>query len=176
MPDSESGPGAKNMSDNRIAVGQALPAVSFQRLTENGLVTLTTEQLFAGERVVLFALPGAFTPTCSAAHLPGFISLAEQFFQAGVDRILCTAVNDAYVLDAWGQQQQAGDVQFIADGAAAFAKAIGMATDSGDFGGIRSLRYSMLLEDGVVQLLNLDLPKTFEVSKAEVLLEQIRQR
>ncbi len=164
------------MSDNRIAVGQALPAVSFQRLTENGLVTLTTEQLFAGERVVLFALPGAFTPTCSAAHLPGFISLAEQFFQAGVDRILCTAVNDAYVLDAWGQQQQAGDVQFIADGAGAFAKAIGMATDSGDFGGIRSLRYSMLLEDGVVQLLNLDVPKTFEVSKAEVLLAQIRQR
>ena len=164
------------MSDNRIAVGQTIPAVSFQRLTDNGLVTLTTEQLFAGERVVLFALPGAFTPTCSAAHLPGFISLAEQFFQAGVDRILCTAVNDAYVLDAWGQQQQAGDVQFIADGAGSFAKAIGMATDSGEFGGIRSLRYSMLLEDGVVQLLNLDLPKTFEVSKAEVLLEQIRQR
>lgn len=164
------------MSDNRIAVGQTIPAVSFQRLTDNGLVTLTTEQLFAGERVVLFALPGAFTPTCSAAHLPGFISLAEQFFQAGVDRILCTAVNDAYVLDAWGQQQQAGDVQFIADGAGTFAKAIGMATDSGEFGGIRSLRYSMLVEDGVVQLLNLDLPKTFEVSKAEVLLEQIRQR
>jgi len=164
------------MSDNRIAVGQSLPAVSFQRLTDNGLVTLTTEQLFAGERVVLFALPGAFTPTCSAAHLPGFISLAEQFFQAGVDRILCTAVNDAYVLDAWGQQQQAGDVQFIADGAGTFAKAIGMATDSGEFGGIRSLRYSMLVEDGVLQLLNLDLPKTFEVSKAEVLLEQIRQR
>ena len=80
------------------------------------------------------------------------------------------------MLDAWGQQQQAGDVQFIADGAGTFAKAIGMATDSGEFGGIRSLRYSMLLEDGVVQLLNLDLPKTFEVSKAEVLLEQIRQR
>ena len=164
------------MSDNRIAVGQSLPAVSFQRLTDNGLVTLTTAQLFAGETVALFALPGAFTPTCSEAHLPGFIALTEQFFQAGVDRIFCTAVNDAYVLDAWGQQQQAGDVQFIADGAGSFAKAIGMATDSGEFGGIRSLRYSMLLEDGVVQLLNLDLPKTFEVSKAEVLLAQIRQR
>ncbi len=164
------------MSDNRIAVGQGLPAASFQRLTDNGLVTLSTEQLFAGETVVLFALPGAFTPTCSAAHLPGFIALAEQFFQAGVDRILCTAVNDAYVLDAWGKQQQAGDVQFIADGAGKFASAIGMATDSGDFGGIRSLRYSMLLENGVVQLLNLDVPKTFEVSSAEVLLQQIRQR
>ncbi len=164
------------MSDNRITVGQALPAANFQRLTDNGLVTLTTAQLFAGETVALFALPGAFTPTCSAAHLPGFIALTEQFFQAGVDRIFCTAVNDAYVLDAWGKQQQAGDVQFIADGAGTFASAIGMATDSGDFGGIRSLRYSMLVVDGVVQLLNLDAPKTFEVSSAEVLLEQIRQR
>lgn len=164
------------MSDNRITVGQALPAANFQRLTENGLVTLTTAQLFAGETVALFALPGAFTPTCSAAHLPGFIALTEQFFQAGVDRILCTAVNDAYVLDAWGKQQQAGDVQFIADGAGRFASAIGMASDSGDFGGIRSLRYSMLVVDGVVQLLNLDAPKTFEVSTAEVLLAQIRQR
>lgn len=164
------------MSDNRITVGQALPAANFQRLTDNGLVTLTTAQLFAGETVALFALPGAFTPTCSAAHLPGFIALTEQFFQAGVDRIFCTAVNDAYVLDAWGKQQQAGDVQFIADGAGAFASAIGMATDSGDFGGIRSLRYSMLVVDGVVQILNLDAPKTFEVSSAEVLLEQIRQR
>mgnify|MGYP000864416742 FL=1 len=164
------------MSENRIAVGQALPAASFQRLTENGVVTLTTAQLFAGERVVLFALPGAFTPTCSAAHLPGFVALAAEFFQAGVDRILCTAVNDAYVLDAWGKQQQAGDVQFIADGAGKFASAIGMATDSGDFGGIRSLRYAMLVDDGVVQILNLDLPKTFEVSKAEVLLAQIRQQ
>ncbi|WP_031568188.1 peroxiredoxin [Rheinheimera texasensis] len=164
------------MSDNRIEVGQALPAANFQRLTDNGLVTLTTAQLFAGETVALFALPGAFTPTCSAAHLPGFIALTEQFFQAGVDRIYCTAVNDAYVLDAWGKQQQAGDVQFIADGAGKFASAIGMTTDSGDFGGIRSLRYSMLVVDGVVQLLNLDAPKTFEVSSAEVLLEQIRQR
>ncbi|WP_348730015.1 peroxiredoxin [Rheinheimera texasensis] len=164
------------MSDNRITVGQALPAANFQRLTDNGLVTLTTAQLFAGETVALFALPGAFTPTCSAAHLPGFIALTEQFFQAGVDRIFCTAVNDAYVLDAWGKQQQAGDVQFIADGAGKFASAIGMATDSGDFGGIRSLRYSMLVVDGVVQLLNLDAPKTFDVSSAEVLLEQIRQR
>ena len=163
------------MSEVRIEVGQSLPAVSFQRLTDNGLVTLTTNQLFAGETVALFALPGAFTPTCSASHLPGFIALAEQFFQAGVDRILCTAVNDAYVLDAWGKQQQAGDVQFIADGAGQFAKAIGMATDSGDFGGVRSLRYSMLLVDGVVQLLNLDAPKTFAVSSAEVLLEQLKQ-
>ena len=81
-----------------IKVGDKLPEVSFQRLTDNGVVTLTTKEVFSGETVVLFALPGAFTPTCSAAHLPGFVELAEQFFQAGVDRIICTAVNDAYVL------------------------------------------------------------------------------
>ena len=164
------------MSDNRIAVGQSLPAVSFQRLTDNGLVTLTTEQLFAGERVVLFALPGAFTPTCSAAHLPGFVALCEQFFQQGVDRIICTAVNDAYVLDAWAKQQNAGDILFLADGAGRFATACGLATDSGDFGGLRSLRYAMIVEDGVVQLLNVDAPKTFELTKAEVLLEAVKQR
>ncbi len=159
-----------------IQTGQPLPAQSFQRLTDNGIVTLTTDQLFSGDTVVLFALPGAFTPTCSAAHLPGFIELAPQFFALGVDRILCTAVNDAYVLDAWGKQQQAGDIQFIADGAGKFAQSIGLAVDSGDFGGLRSMRYSMLVEDGVVQILNLDAPKTFEVSKAEVLLAQLQQR
>lgn len=158
-----------------IAVQQPLPQASFQRLTENGVITLTTEELFGGDTVVLFAVPGAFTPTCSASHLPGFIALAPQFFQAGVDRILCTSVNDAYVLDAWAKTQQAGDVQMIADGAGKFATSLGLANDSGDFGGIRSLRYSMLVQDGVVQILNVDLPKTFEVSKAEVLLEQIRQ-
>lgn len=158
-----------------IEIGQRLPEVNFQRLTENGLVTLTTQDVFAGDRVVLVAVPGAFTPTCSASHLPGFIEHAEQLFAAGIDRILFTAVNDAYVLDAWGKQQQARGIQFIADGAGQFARAIGMATDSGDFGGVRSLRYSMLVEDGVVRLFNPDLPKTFEHSKAEVLLAQLQQ-
>ncbi|HCU64437.1 MAG TPA: peroxiredoxin [Rheinheimera sp.] len=159
-----------------IKVGDKLPEVSFQRLTDNGVVTLTTKEVFSGETVVLFALPGAFTPTCSAAHLPGFVELAEQFFQAGVDRIICTAVNDAYVLDAWGKQQNAGDILFLADGAGRFATACGLATDSGDFGGLRSLRYAMIVEDGVVQLLNVDAPKTFELTKAEVLLEAVKQR
>lgn len=159
-----------------IQVQQRLPHASFQRLTENGVITLTTDELFGGDNVVLFAVPGAFTPTCSASHLPGFVALAEQFFQAGVDRILCTSVNDAFVLDAWSKAQQAGDVQMIADGAGKFATCLGLANDSGDFGGIRSLRYSMFVQDGVIQLLNVDLPKTFETSKAEVLLEQIRQR
>lgn len=159
-----------------ITVQQRLPHASFQRLTDNGVITLSTDELFGGDNVVLFAVPGAFTPTCSASHLPGFVALAEQFFQAGVDRILCTSVNDAFVLDAWGKAQQAGDVQMIADGAGKFATSLGLANDSGDFGGIRSLRYSMFVQDGVVQILNIDAPKTFETSKAEVLLEQIRQR
>lgn len=158
-----------------IKVKQGLPEASFQRLTENGVITLTTAELFGGDNVVLFAVPGAFTPTCSASHLPGFVELAEQFFQAGVDRILCTSVNDAYVLDAWSKAHQAGDIQMIADGAGKFATSLGLAIDSGDFGGIRSLRYSMFVQDGIVQILNVDVPKTFEVSKADVLLQQVRE-
>jgi peroxiredoxin len=153
-----------------ITVGQHLPDVTFQRLTENGIVNLTTKEVFNGQIVVLFAVPGAFTPTCSASHLPGFIELSDQFFQAGVDRVICTAVNDAYVLDAWGNAQQAKDVQFLADGAGQFAKALGLSVDSGDFGGLRSLRYAMVVQDGIVKLLNVDAPKTFELSKAEVVL------
>lgn len=156
-----------------ITVGQPLPDVTFQRLTDNGIANLTTQEVFNGQVVVLFAVPGAFTPTCSAAHLPGFIELADQFFQAGVDRVICTSVNDAYVLDAWGRAQQAKDVQFLADGAGKFATALGLAVDSGDFGGVRSLRYAMIVQDGVVKLLNVDAPKTFEVSKAEVVLAAV---
>mgnify|MGYP000043919287 CR=1 FL=1 len=156
-----------------IQIGDKLPEVSFQRLTENGVVTLSSKEIFSGETIVLFALPGAFTPTCSATHLPGFVALSEQFFQQGVDRIICTAVNDAYVLDAWGKQQQAGDILFLADGAGRFAEACGLLVDSGDFGGMRSMRYAMIVEDGVVQLLNVDAPKTFELSKAEVMLQAV---
>lgn len=159
-----------------IAVNDRIPQASFQRLTENGVITLSSAELFGGDSVVVFAVPGAFTPTCSASHLPGFVALAEQFFQASVDRILCTAVNDAYVLDAWAKAQQAGDVQMIADGAGRFATSLGLAVDSGDFGGVRSLRYSMWVQDGVVKILNVDAPKTFEVSKADLLLQQIKQQ
>lgn len=156
-----------------IKNGDKLPEVSFQRLTENGVVTLSSKEVFSGETIVLFAVPGAFTPTCSAAHLPGFVALCEQFFQQGVDRIICTAVNDAYVLDAWGKQQQAGDILFLADGAGRFAEACGLIVDTGDFGGMRSMRYAMIVEDGVVQLLHVDAPKTFELTKAEVMLQAV---
>ena len=156
-----------------IQVGDKLPDVSFQRLTENGVVTLSSKEIFSGETIVLFALPGAFTPTCSAAHLPGFIELAQQFFDKGVDRIICTSVNDAYVMDAWGKAHNATDIVFLADGAGKFAKAIGLDADTGDFGGVRSKRYAMVVDDAVVTALNVDEPKQFEVSKAEVMLELV---
>lgn len=156
-----------------IKIGDTLPEVTFARFTDNGPVNLTTAEVFKGEKVVLFAVPGAFTPTCSAAHLPGFIELAQQFFDKGVDRIICTSVNDAYVMDAWGKAHNATDIVFLADGAGKFAKAIGLDMDSGDFGGLRSRRYAMVVDNAVVKALNVDEPKQFEVSKAEVMLELV---
>ncbi|WP_337879485.1 peroxiredoxin [Rheinheimera sp.] len=153
-----------------IQPGELLPDVQFQRLTDNGVVTQSTAELFKGEKVVLFAVPGAFTPTCSAAHLPGFVELQQQFYDKGVDRIICLSVNDAYVMDAWGKAHNAGDILMLADGAGKFAQAIGLAADTGDFGGLRSRRYAMLVDDGVVTQLQVDEPKQFEVSKAEVML------
>ena len=156
-----------------IKIGDTLPEVTFARLTDNGSVNLTTAEVFKGEKVVLFAVPGAFTPTCSAAHLPGFIEHAQQFFDKGVDRIICTSVNDAYVMDAWDKAHNATDIVFLADGAGKFAKAIGLDADTGDFGGVRSKRYAMVVDDAVVTALNVDEPKQFEVSKAEVMLELV---
>lgn len=156
-----------------IKIGDTLPEVTFARLTDNGPVNLTTTEVFKGEKVVLFAVPGAFTPTCSAAHLPGFIELAQQFFDKGVDRIICTSVNDAYVMDAWGKAHNATDIVFLADGAGKFAKALGLDVDTGDFGGLRSKRYAMVVDNAVVKALNVDEPRQFEVSKAEVMLELV---
>ena len=156
-----------------IKIGDTLPEVTFARLTDNGPVNLTTAEVFKGEKVVVFAVPGAFTPTCSAAHLPGFIELAQQFFDKGIDRIICTSVNDAYVMDAWGKAHNASDIVFLADGAGKFAKAIGLDVETGDFGGVRSKRYAMVVDNAVVIALNVDEPKQFEVSKAEVMLELV---
>lgn len=156
-----------------IKIGDTLPEVTFARLTDNGPVNLSTAEVFKGEKVVLFAVPGAFTPTCSAAHLPGFIEHAQQFFDKGVDRIICTSVNDAYVMDAWSKAHNASDIVFLADGAGKFAKAIGLDVETGDFGGVRSKRYAMVVENAIVTALNVDEPKQFEVSKAEVMLELV---
>ena len=153
-----------------IKVGDTLPEVSFAQLTADGMKNPTTSEVFAGKKVVLFAVPGAFTPTCSAAHLPGYIALADQIKAKGVDTIVCTAVNDAFVMKAWADSQNAEEITFLADGGASFHKAIGLTMETADFGGLRSQRYAMIVDNGVVTLLNVEPPKTFEVSKAEVLL------
>ena len=153
-----------------IKVGDKLPEVTFSQLTAEGMKNPNTSDIFAGKKVVLFAVPGAFTPTCSAAHLPGYIALADEIKAKGVDTIVCTAVNDAFVMKAWADSQNAEEITFLADGGASFHKAIDLTMETGDFGGLRSQRYAMVVEDGVVTLLNVEAPKSFEVSKAEVVL------
>lgn len=153
-----------------LKVGDKLPEVSFSKLTKEGVLNPTTSQIFANKKVVLFAVPGAFTPTCSAAHLPGYITLADQIKAKGIDEIICVAVNDAFVMNAWKKSQNAEEITFLADGGAAFHQAIGLTMETGDFGGLRSQRYAMVVDNGVVTLLNVEEPKTFEVSKAEVIL------
>ena len=140
----------------RIAVGDAIPEVTVHIMGESGPETKSSKDLLAGRKVVLFALPGAFTPTCSAKHLPGFIDAASQFFEKGVDEIICLSVNDAWVMDAWGKAQGAGGkVTMVADGNGDLSRALGFVADmSGSGFGERSIRYAMVAEDGVVTHLN----------------------
>ncbi len=156
-----------------IKVGDKLPSASFQLLTKDGASNPTTEELFSGKKVVLFAVPGAFTPTCSVSHLPGFVVLADKIKAKGVDSIICLAVNDSFVMKAWGEANNAEDIIMLADGGAAFSKAIGLAMETGDFGGTRSQRYSMIVDNGVVTHLNVEQPKQFEASTAEVIMTQL---
>lgn len=156
-----------------IEINDKLPSVELQYFKDGEMTVETTEELFAGKTVALFAVPGAFTPTCSNSHLPGFIEHAQAFADKGVDTIICTSVNDAFVMDAWGKSQNAGSVIMAADGDAEFAKALGLDKETGRFGGTRSRRYSMLVKDGVVTILNLDEPTQFEVSSAEYMLKQL---
>ncbi len=156
-----------------IKVGDNLPEVSFQLLTADGSSTPSTNELFSGKKVVLFSVPGAFTPTCSQAHLPGFVVNADKIKAKGVDNIICVSVNDSFVMKAWGEASNAEDIIMLADGGAAFTKAIGLEMETGDFGGVRSQRYSMIVDNGVVTHLNVEAPKQFEASTAEVILEQL---
>ncbi|QSX29990.1 MULTISPECIES: peroxiredoxin [Shewanella] len=153
-----------------IQQGHKLPALSLSQLTADGMVTHDVASLFAGKKAILFAVPGAFTPTCSAAHLPGYVVLADQFKAKGIDFIACVAINDAFVMKAWGDAQNASEIMMLADGDGSFTKAMGLEMETGAFGGLRSQRYAMLVEDGVVKVLNVEAPKAFEVSKAEVML------
>ncbi len=158
-----------------IQVGDRIPSGTLHHMTENGPEAITTEQIFAGKKVVLFALPGAFTPTCSAKHLPGFVAKAEEIKAKGVDTIACLAVNDAFVMGAWGKDQGVGDqVLMLADGIAEFTKALGLELDLTPRAmGLRSNRYAMIVDDGVVTLLNREEPLVFEVSSAEAVLEAL---
>jgi glutaredoxin/glutathione-dependent peroxiredoxin len=159
-----------------IAVGSRLPDATFRVLGPSGQATKTTADVFAGKRVVLFAVPGAYTPTCNNNHLPGFLASIDAFKAKGIDTIACTAVNDAFVLNAWSKSTGAADkILFLADGNAEFARALGLELDAAGAGlGIRSKRYAMLVEDGVVKVLNIEeAPGKAESSAAEVLLGQI---
>jgi peroxiredoxin len=166
-----------------IKVGDKLPAGKLQEFIEvegNGCSvgpnTFDVAALTAGKTIALFALPGAYTPTCSAKHVPGFVAHHDAFKAAGVDEIWCVSVNDAFVMGAWGRDQKtAGKVRMMADGSADFAKATGLTLDLAARGmGLRSNRYSMLVVDGVVKTLNVEAPGKFEVSNAETLLEQAK--
>lgn len=158
-----------------IAVGDKVPSAKFMVLDEGNMNELSTDEIFSGKRVVVFALPGAFTPTCSAKHLPGFVQQADAIKGKGIDTIACLAVNDAFVMSAWGKEQKVGDkVMMLADGNGAFTKALGLDFDGSGFGmGTRSQRYAMVVEDGVVKTFNLEAPGAFEVSSAEAVLKEI---
>jgi peroxiredoxin len=156
-----------------IEVGGTLPEAVFSILQDGEIKNPNTGTLFSEKKVVLFAVPGAFTPTCSVSHLPGYIALADKIKAQGVDAIICIAVNDAFVMDAWGKSQNADEIMMLADGNGTFAQLIGLDMDTDAFGGIRSIRYSMIVEDGVVRALNVEDPGRFEVSDAETILKQL---
>ncbi|HKR90732.1 peroxiredoxin [Novosphingobium sp.] len=157
-----------------IAVGEKLPDVKLMKAGENGPEPVQSADYFAGKKVALFSVPGAFTPTCSAKHLPGFVEKAEDLKSKGIDEIACTAVNDAFVMGAWGKAAGSAEITMLADGNGDFAKAVGLVMDGSGFGmGSRGQRYSMVVNDGVVEQLNVEAPGTFEVSSAEYLLNRI---
>eukprot|EP00659_Diplonema_papillatum_P008729 gene8729-13517_t len=155
-----------------IEAGQPLPDHEFSVLGDSGMQPTTTDDIFKGKKVVLFAVPGAFTPTCSEKHLPGFIENADKLKEKGVDKVVCLAVNDAFVMSAWGKHQKAGDILMLADGDASFTKKLGLVKETAAFGGTRSERYAMIVEDKIVKKIFVD-KKAFEVSSAEHVLGQL---
>jgi len=158
-----------------IKVGDKVPAAKLQIKTKDGVQTKSTDEIFKGKKVVLFALPGAFTPTCSAKHLPGYVNNFQALKSKGVDAIACLSVNDAFVMDAWGKDQGVeGKVIMLADGNGEFTKAVGLVMDATGYGmGARSQRYAMVVDNGVVKTLNVEAPGAFEVSSAESILKAL---
>ena len=158
-----------------IEVGDRVPDAVFMTMGESGPEPVKSSEFFAGKKVALFAVPGAFTPTCSAKHLPGFKEKADELRSKGVDKIACTSVNDVFVMNAWGKDQNVGDdVIMLADGNGAFAKSLGLDMDGSGFGmGTRSQRYSMVVDDGEITQLNVEEGPSFEVSSADYMLGQL---
>jgi peroxiredoxin len=157
-----------------ISVGDKVPQAKLTKLTADGFEPVDSADYFKGRKVALFAVPGAFTPTCSAKHLPGYVDKSAELKAKGIDEIACTSVNDAFVLGAWSKSANADGVTMLADGNAEFAEALGLAMDGSKFGmGTRSQRYSMVINDGVVESINVEAPGEFKVSSAEHLIDTI---
>lgn len=158
-----------------IQAGDKMPEGSFGIMTDNGPGAMTTDELFAGKKVVLISVPGAFTPTCSMKHLPGFVEQAEALKAEGIDTIACTAVNDVFVMDAWGKDRGVGDsVLMLADGNGDYVRALGLEMDGTGFGmGMRGQRFAIVVEDGTATHVAVEAPGQFEVSKVEAILQAI---
>lgn len=158
-----------------IQIGDTLPDVALVKATEAGPEAIDSKSYFAGRKVALFSVPGAFTPTCSAKHLPGFINNIDALTAKGIDEVACTAVNDAFVLGAWSKSNEAGGkVTMLADGNGDFATGLGLTMDGSKFGlGTRGQRFSMVVDDGVVTQLNVEAPGEFRVSSAEYMIDQL---
>ncbi|MBA6224381.1 MULTISPECIES: peroxiredoxin [unclassified Colwellia] len=156
-----------------ITLNATMPDGQLQELKDGEMITHKTSELFANKKVVMFAVPGAFTPTCSVTHLPGYVVAADELKAKGVDAIICVAVNDAFVMSAWGKAQNAENLMMLADGDGSYTKALGLEMDTAAFGGLRSQRYSMVIDNGVVTNLNVEKPQEFEISNAETILKQL---
>jgi peroxiredoxin len=158
-----------------IKVGDKIPSLKLKTMKDGKMSDITTDEIFRGKKVVLFAVPGAFTPTCSMQHLPGFVEKAAEFKAKGIDTIACISVNDAFVMGAWGKDKAAdGRVLMLADGNGEFAKAVGLDFDGSGIGfGLRSQRYALVAQDGVVKVLAVEEPMKFQVSSAEAILARL---
>ncbi len=157
-----------------VQVGDSIPEATLKVMGEKGPQDVTTAEMFGGKKVVMFAVPGAFTPTCSAAHLPGYVVNADKIKEKGVDAVVCLSVNDAFVMDAWGKSANAEELVMAADGNGDFTRAMGLEMDGSGFGlGLRSQRYALIAEDGKITALNVEAPGKFEVSSAEAIMEKL---
>ena len=158
-----------------IATGDKMPEGAFGVMTDSGPGQITTDELFSGKRVVLFSVPGAFTPTCSMNHLPGYVEHAQGFADKGVDTVACLAVNDVFVMDAWGKSRDVGDqVVMLADGNGDYTKALGLELDATGFGmGLRGQRFAIIVDDGVATAVAVEAPGEFRVSAAEAILDRL---